>query len=290
MYFQSVIHTPLANSKVILHNGTRYDGVPFIEKSEIAKNIFLKENSININDNLPEQAFESFYYLALGSNHSFDPNLFPYIVDYAKLFHCPDVVFEIERRLLESPNPKMIIQFLHTDSELFPKFFDFVNQNIDVFKNIQEFYDLPTIVLGNLFYENPQPPQLRGYIMKKQALDLILRKKNADKITEELKLKDEAYGRQINELIEQNQYYIWQKNNLLNKKAEYEKFINNTKQKIIGKKKYQIKSVEDQTQKKLKNVDELRNQFVKLIKEIEKKEQNREEKIEFKKKIRRWKR
>ena len=48
MYFQSVIHTPLANSKVILHNGTRYDGVPFIEKSEIAKNIFLKENSISI--------------------------------------------------------------------------------------------------------------------------------------------------------------------------------------------------------------------------------------------------
>ena len=77
--------------------------------------------------------------------------------------------------------------------------------------------------------------------MKKQALDWRLSKKNADKINEELKLKDEAYGRQINELIEQNQYYIWQKNNLLNKKAEYEKFINNTKEKIIEKKKKNIK-------------------------------------------------
>ena len=63
------------------------------------KNPKLQENSININDNLPEQAFKSVFYLALGSNHSFDPNLFPYIVDYAKLFHCPDVVFEIERQL-----------------------------------------------------------------------------------------------------------------------------------------------------------------------------------------------
>ena len=61
------------------------------------KNPKLQENSININDNLPEQAFKSVFYLVLGSNHSFDPNLFPYIVDYAKLFHCPDVVFEIER-------------------------------------------------------------------------------------------------------------------------------------------------------------------------------------------------
>ncbi|OHT00314.1 hypothetical protein TRFO_07978 [Tritrichomonas foetus] len=281
----------LFQQKIIKHNGTPYDGLLFAEKSEVAKSQFRNQDIIEISDRISEHVFENFYYLAVGQPIPVlrMADFIPYFIKYANEWQCSGVLLEIERQILESPDPELIIQLLCQSPNSFPRVYEFVHNNLEAFKANNLFYDLSVSSLGRIFYPKRDPPVLHGKKTQESIMQLIQKKKEFDKKIEEKKMAEAARVEQVREVKKKNEYFINEKNKLHAQKISIERQNNQIRQKI-EEKQNQIKQIEEQTQKDVRYADELRNQIQRLKREIEKKEQNRRERREMRLRTRRWRR
>lgn len=307
------------SEKELYHNGIRYDATHFIEKSEVAKEIFQKTNTYSVDDRITEQVFEAFFYLAIGQVRQCPPDFIPNILDLARQWKCNNVEPEIERQILEYPNPNLILRvLLDSPHNSFPRIYEFIYNNLDNFISNPNLYELPVASLGKIFYsnyvpishennfslfeipENPSNSQtdnsdifsVNGIVMqgpsyKESALQLIRKKREEDKRHNEMKKIEAIKNDKIQNLKIKNDKLLAEKNNLLSQRNKMES-QNNLLLHQIDTKKEEIKTIELQTQHDIKYADDIRNKIQKLKKEINRKEQIQKEILEFKKRNRQW--
>ena len=302
--------------KELYHNGIRYDATHFIEKSEVAKEIFQNTNTYSFEDGIAEQVFETFFCLAIGQLRQCPPDFIPNILDLASDWKCNNVEPEIERQILEYPNPNIIFRvLLDSPHNSFPRIYEFIYNNLDNFIYNPNLYELPVASLGKIFYRNSNPispennllfydkanilqnqsdnnfsnngPILQGNNYKDTALQLIRKQREEDNRHKKMKKIEALKNDQIQSLRVKNEKILLEKNNLFNQRTNLEK-KNKYLSQQIDEKKEQIKTIELQTQHDIKYADDIRTKIQKLKKEINKKEQIQKEILEFKKRNRQW--
>lgn len=304
------------SDKELYHNGNRYDATLFIEKSEVAKEIYQKNNSFSIKDGITEQVFETFFCLAIGQERQCPLDFIPNILDLANKWKCKNVEPEIESQILEYPNINKIFRvLLDSPHNSFPRLYEFIYNNLDNFITNPNLYELPVASLGKIFYRNGNPvatqenfslfekPKnvsmgnsnifsveglpINGASYKDSVLQLIHKKKEDDKRHNEMKKIEAIKNDKIQNLKTRNDKLLQEKNSLIFQKNDIENQNKNLAHQIDTKKE-EVKTIELQTQHDIKYADEIRNQIQKLKKEISRKEQIKKEILEFKKRNRQW--
>ncbi|KAK8884051.1 hypothetical protein M9Y10_043154 [Tritrichomonas musculus] len=283
------------SEKELIHNGNRYDATLFIEKSEVAKKKFQNSNTFSFEDGITEQVFETFFCLAVGQVRQCPPEFIPNILDLASKWKCNNVEPEIERQILEYPNPNLIFRvLLESPHNSFPTLYQFIYNNLGNFIKNPNLYELPVTSLGRIFYQNNNQinsnfsmngPLLQGNNYKDMTLQLINKRRDDEERHKEMKKIEAIKFDQIQNLKIKNDKLLSDKKNLLIQRKNLEKQNSFLSTQIEGKKE-KIQFIELQTQKDVKYADEIRNQIQKLRKEVSKKEQIQKEILEFKKRNR----
>lgn len=288
-YFDQLGIHDVQNPKFLVHNGTQYDATLFVDKSEIAKQVFQDKETYYVRDNVPEQIFETFFYLAIGqitTNYHID--FLPDILELARTWRCNGIESTIENQLIDFRNPNLILHvLLICPNASFNNLYQFISTNLSDFLKDPLFFQLPVSSLGRIFYSNfgesesnseyqyrkiltPAGPNLQGYKFKDHVLQLIQTKRDNDQKIEIAKQNETS---RIEKLKKRNEELISEKNRLVNQRTSVNKELESIIPKIEARRK-QMAELEYKLHNSTKNEETIRNEIAQIKREISQRDQS----------------
>ena len=135
----------------IFHNGKDHevDIQKFTSVCGLAKRMSMNHRPLIFQDDYSEEIFEIFIHLCKGSvlTNELDPKFVPALLQLIQDYDAPSVEQELERKILEQKNNKLVVSFVKAAPDHFSGLFSYIHVHFDQFKGIPELFDLPITAL-----------------------------------------------------------------------------------------------------------------------------------------------
>lgn len=152
------VTTPIFQVQVnkVIHNDVEYqiDFNLINEKSAFFKDLLTgMKTRINMHDLFSDHIFEQFIDLVHNKPVEIQPEDAPELIDILKRYGCPTLLAEIEENALQSNNVDLIIEFCIHSPKTFPNLLEYIDENLDLFKEHEKFNKLPISLIAPALYE-----------------------------------------------------------------------------------------------------------------------------------------
>lgn len=145
--------------KIVFHNGNKHEvDVKSIQKWSPKASVLNSGSTSRIVDNFPEAVWQSFMDLCHSRDVRIVPEHIPQLLQLIKNWEASGLIAELENRILQQRDPKLILKYFHAAPETFQTLRRVISENFNDFVNLPEMTALSTSTISSLMYPNTEYP------------------------------------------------------------------------------------------------------------------------------------